>query len=105
MAALADLLPPPVFVELGPVQVGPLLCVGVELIAELKDPVLDQVSRQERSPAVVQRLENELIVIAQTEVDGHEVKTRLEHVGERLDTRVLVGDGRRIFNGLSILVR
>src|SRR4051794_195877 len=62
-ATLPNLVAPPLFVELGASDIGPLLRVSAKFLAALEHPVLDEVRSEEGGAAVVQRLENELIIV------------------------------------------
>ena len=68
-AALLNLLPPPVLVEVRPVLLTPGVDIGAEVLAALEDHVLDEVSGEQRRTTVVERLEDELIVVLLVQVD------------------------------------
>ena len=63
LATLGDLVAPPVVVEVLPVRLAPRVDVGADLVAALEHVVLDQVRREQRGAAIVQRLEDELVVV------------------------------------------
>ena len=76
--ALRNLPAPPVLVEIEPVCARPCVDIGTQGLAFLEQVVLDEICLKQRCAAVVECLEDELVVVRVRQIDRNDLQALLQ---------------------------